>query len=158
MCFLFFLPFMQAKKLINQINKAFKIDNTFFILLLFICVNLYYYNFNLGPSNSGGGIFYHLSNLLFNNSLILFFVFFIFVYLLKYLNLYNFNNIFLFVILVFYNLQFTIYYKYFDPLIFFILLFMIKFDNLKIIERSKKYYLFYLIFLTLNFSKQFLTY
>ena len=158
MCFLFFLPFMQTKKLINQINKAFKIDNTFFILLLFICINLYYYNFNLGPSNSGGGIFYHLSNLLFNNSLILFFVFFIFVYLLKYLNLYNFNNIFLFVILVFYNLQFTIYYKYFDPLIFFILLFMIKFDNLKIIERSKKYYLFYLIFLTLNFSKQFLTY
>ena len=158
MCFLFFLPYMWTKKLINQISRAFKIDGTFFILFIFICFNLFFYNFDLGPSNSGGGIFYHLSNLLFNNSLILFFIFFIFVNLLKYLNLYNFNNILLFFILVFYNLQFTIYYKYFDPLIFFILLFMMKFDNLKIMEISKKYYLFYLVFLTLNFSKQFLTY
>tara|TARA_B110000503_G_C7126923_1_gene405050 strand:+ start:670 stop:1929 length:1260 start_codon:yes stop_codon:yes gene_type:complete len=158
MCFLFFLPYIQIKKLLHKINKDFKINNTFFILLFFIFINLYFYNFDLGPSNSGGGIFYHLSKVLFNNSLILFLVFFFSIYLFKYINLYNFNNILLFFILVFYNLQFTIYYKYFDPLIFFIFLFMIKLNNFNIVKVSKKYYLLYLIFLVLNFSKKFLVY
>ena len=158
MCFLFFLPYIQIKKLLHKINKDFKINNTFFILLFFIFINLYFYNFDLGPSNSGGGIFYHLSKVLFNNSLILFLVFFFSIYLFKYINLYNFNNVLLFFILVFYNLQFTIYYKYFDPLIFFIFLFMIKLNNFNIVKVSKKYYLLYLIFLVLNFSKKFLVY
>jgi len=161
MCFLFFLPYIKFKKLIYKMSQNFKLDNIFFILSFFICINLYFYNFDLGPNNSGGGLFYHLSQLIFNNSLILFLIFIFCLYLFKHVELYNLNNILIFFILVFYNLQFTIYYKYFDPLIFFIFLFMIKFkknENFNIKKISKKYYLLYLIFLSLNFSKQFLVY
>ena len=161
MCFLFFLPYIKFKELIYKMSQNFKLDNIFFILSFFICINLYFYNFDLGPNNSGGGLFYHLSQLIFNNSLILFLIFIFCLYLFKHVELYNFNNILIFFILVFYNLQFTIYYKYFDPLIFFIFLFMIKFkknENFNIKKISKKYYLLYLIFLSLNFSKQFLVY
>ena len=161
MCFLFFLPYIKFKELIYKMSQNFKLDNIFFILSFFVCINLYFYNFDLGPNNSGGGLFYHLSQLIFNNSLILFLIFIFCLYLFKHVELYNFNNILIFFILVFYNLQFTIYYKYFDPLIFFIFLFMIKFkknENFNIKKVSKKYYLLYLIFLSLNFSKQFLVY
>lgn len=161
MCFLFFLPYIKFKELIYKMSQNFKLDNIFFILSFFICINLYFYNFDLGPNNSGGGLFYHLSQLIFNNSLILFLIFIFCLYLFKHVELYNLNNILIFFILVFYNLQFTIYYKYFDPLIFFIFLFMIKFkknENFNIKKVSKKYYLLYLIFLSLNFSKQFLVY
>ena len=161
MCFLFFLPYVKFKELIHKMSQNFKLDNIFFILSFFICINLYFYNFDLGPNNSGGGLFYHLSQLIFNNSLILFLIFIFCLYLFKHVELYNLNNILIFFILVFYNLQFTIYYKYFDPLIFFIFLFMIKFkknENFNIKKISKKYYLLYLIFLSLNFSKQFLVY
>jgi len=161
MCFLFFLPYIKFKELIYKMSQNFKLDNIFFILSFFICINLYFYNFDLGPNNSGGGLFYHLSQLIFNNSLILFLIFIFCLYLFKHVELYNLNNILIFFILVFYNLQFTIYYKYFDPLIFFIFLFMIKFkknENFNIKKISKKYYLLYLIFLSLNFSKQFLVY
>ena len=161
MCFLFFLPYIKFKELIYKMSQNFKLDNIFFILSFFICINLYFYNFDLGPNNSGGGLFYHLSQLIFNNSLILFLIFIFCLYLFKHVELYNLNNILIFFILVFYNLQFTIYYKYFDPLIFFIFLFIIKFkknENFNIKKISKKYYLLYLIFLSLNFSKQFLVY
>ena len=156
MTFLFFLPYISIKKFSYKIKNNLKIDQNFLILLFFIVINLYFYNFNTGPSYAGGGIFYHLSILLFGNSLILFLIFILCLYVFKYASLYNSNNICLFFILILYNLQFTIYYKYFDPLIFFIFLFMAEFKdekNLNIKKISKKYYFVYLIFLFLNFGK-----
>jgi hypothetical protein len=156
MLFLFYLPFISKENFLKK-NKI-AIDLNFFIILCFIFSNIYLYNF---LNNAGGGIFYHLSNLLIGNSLILFFVFFIALFLFKYFDLYNLNNILLFIVLIFYNLQFTIYYKYFDPLLFFLFLFLFSYRNkinidLNII--SKKYFLFYLIFLLMNFSKSLITY
>jgi hypothetical protein len=159
--FLFFLPYISIKNFYYKIKNNFKIDQNFFILLFFIVLNLYFYNFDTGPSNAGGGIFYHFSKLLFGNSLILFLVFIFSLYVFKYSNLYSFNNIFLFFILIFYNLQFSIYYKYFDPLIFLIFLFITEFKEKKfidIVKISKRYYLLYLVFLSLNFGKLFINY
>ena len=161
MSFLFFLPYISIKNFFFKKQNNFKIDKNFFILSFFIIINLWFYNFDTGPSNAGGGIFYHLSRLLFGNSLILFLVFIFSLYVFKYSNLYNINNIFLFFILIFYNLQFSIYYKYFDPLIFLIFLFVIEFNEKKIFnikKVSKRYYLLYLIFLSLNFGKLFINY
>ena len=161
MSFLFFLPYISIKNFFFKIQNNLKIDKNFFILSFFIIINLWFYNFDTGPSNAGGGIFYHLSRLLFGNSLILFLVFIFSLYVFKYSNLYNINNIFLFFILIFYNLQFSIYYKYFDPLIFLIFLFVIEFNEKKIFnikKVSKRYYLLYLIFLSLNFGKLFINY
>ena len=154
---IFFLPFI-------KINKAFNLKNCFFILiknkfiLIFIIINILFFNF---LKNAGGGIFYHLSILLFDNSLILFFTFIVAVYIFEFFNLYNYNNVLLFLILIIYNLQFTIYYKYFDPLILFLLLFLVSFkydikSKLNII--AKKYYIFYTIFLLINLSKGLINY
>ena len=161
MSFLFFLPYISIRNFFYKIKYNIKIDKNFFILLFFILINLYFYNFDTIPRNAGGGIFYHLSELLLGNSLILFLIFILCLYIFKYSNLYNINNIFLFFILIFYNLQFTIYYKYFDPLLFFIFLFMTDFQEEKdfnIKKISKKYYLLYMIFLSLNFGKLFISY
>ena len=63
----------------------------------------------------------------------------------------------LFLCLILYNLQASIYHKYFDPLLLFIFLFLItnnKITNQKIFfDIVKKYYLFYLIFLGISFYK-----
>jgi len=157
MLLLFFLPFISKKNFFDNYKKI-TINFNLFILLLFIFTNIYFYNF---LPNAGGGIFYHLSHFLFKNSSILFVIFFFTLCLFRYFNLYNLNNILLFIILVFYNLQFTIYYKYFDPLMFFLFLFLVKFNNeinIKINILSKKYLLFYAVFLVMNFSKSLIDY
>ncbi|MDA9604519.1 hypothetical protein N9S39_02250 [Candidatus Pelagibacter sp.] len=156
MFFLFFLPFITKENLFNK--KNFKINYKSFILIIFITINIYFFDF-LIRSGSGGGIFFQLSNILFENSLFLFIIFIFSLGLFGYLGLYNLNNILLFVLLLIYNLEFTIYYKYFDPLILFLLLFLTNYSTnnfIKIKKLSKKVFLFYIFFLTLNLSKSFI--
>ena len=98
---------------------------------------------------------------MFNNSLILFFVFCVSILLFYILGLYNLNNILIFVSLIIYNMQFSIYYKYFDPLLLFIVLFLLKFKQLNFINLEKvsnRYVVFYVIFLGLNLAKGFIDY
>ena len=72
----------------------------------------------------------------------------------------NLNNLILFSILIISNPQFSIYHKYFDPLL--IILFFIFFDFKFKIEEiiNKKFlaniYLFYVVLLSLNFARYFI--
>ena len=160
MFFLFFLPFISRENFLNNIKPFFKMNYVFFSILFFIAINIYFYDF-FSRTGSGGGIFFHLSQILFKDSSLLFIVFVISLFLFKYLDLLNFNNIFLFMLSALYNLEYTIYFKYFDPLIFFLLLFLIKYKENSFIDikkLSKKVFLFYVFFLFLNFSKSFITY
>jgi hypothetical protein len=153
--FLFIIPFLSIKEL-KKIFINFNVDINLIFCLLFFGVNVYFYNFQ---GNAGGGIFYHLSQLIFNNSIILFVIFFITILLFYFLRFCNINNLIIFFILIIYNLQFSIYYKYYDPLLLFILLFLFKFNyklDLDII--GKKYLVFYSLFLLLNLSKSYITY
>ena len=155
--FLFFLPYL-SKKILFENYKKITINFNLFILLFFIFINIYFYSF---LPNAGGGIFYHLSNFLIGNSSILFVVFFLTLFLFRFFDLYNLNNIFLFIILIFYNLQFTIYYKYFDPLVFFLFIFLVSYKNkinIKLDFLSKKYFLLYAFFLLMNFGKSLINY
>ena len=62
-------------------------------------------------------------------------------------------------ILILYNIQSTIYYKYYDPIIYFILLFLIRSKlNFNLEKISKKNLLFYLFFLSISFGKRFIIY
>jgi len=150
--FLFFLPFLKKIKIKNELNKFLKNKKIFFILIIFItCV--YFFDFKMG---AGGGIFYQISNILFKNNLLLFLFFLFSLIIFNIYNLYNFNNFVIFFILIIYNLQYTIYYKYFDPILLFIFLFMFKLNKNKVdsIEMiGKKYFLFYIIFLLINLFK-----
>ena len=151
---IFFIPFITKENFLNRIKSFFVLDKRFFILLSFILLNIYFYNF---LDNAGGGIFYHFSKIILGNSLILFLVFAFSLYLFNHLNLYNINNIIIFIILIIYNLQFTIYYKYFDPLVYFLLLFLVvhKKTFIQDLNRlSKKYFIFYIFFLFLNLIKK----
>ena len=117
-----------------------------------ICV----YAFNY-PPGFGGGVFYHISSTLLSNNYLLFSVFFLSIFLFKSVKLINLDNIIIFVCLILYNLQISIYHKYFDPLILFVYLFLFSFnkDNMKtkIKDLIKKYYYLYLIFLGMSIYK-----
>jgi hypothetical protein len=150
MMFLFFIPFISIKELKkNLIN--FNTNIYFIFYFIFIVLNIYFFNF---LPNAGGGIFYHSSQLIFGNSIILFVVFIVTILLFYIFDLVNINNLIISTILVIYNLQFTIYYKYYDPLILFIFLFLFKFNHkFKLEFISKKFLLFYFLFLLLNLGK-----
>lgn len=157
--FLFYLPLIpKLKDLKSILIKANYFDWKFFVTLLFIAINIYFYNF---LENAGGGVFFHLSNILLNNSLIVYLIFAVSILLFYSLNLYNFNNILILFLLVLYNLQYSMYYKYFDPLVIFLILFLIKFSNNNLIKIElvvKKYVILYILFLSLNFAKAYIDY
>ena len=131
-----------------------KIKNTNFVVLVFLIIFcIINFDFKYG---AGGGFFYKLSILIFRimfyYSLYLFSQYCIFYFN----NLFNINNIIIFIILIIYNLQYSIYYKYFDPLLFLIFLLLIKIpknQSLKLNNISKKYFLFYFLFLLMNIFK-----
>jgi hypothetical protein len=150
--FLFLIPFIELKQIKNKFSLKF--DKEFYLVIIFILTNIYFFSF---LSGAGGGIFYHLSIILKTN-FIIYFIFILALYIFKINNFYNSNNILIFTLLIIYNLQYTIYYKYFDPLLLFIFLFFIKnikpdFSRLKI-----NLLVFYSVFLLLNIGKRFLDY
>ncbi len=155
--FFYFLPFLKIKDL-NINNKKFNINYKNCVLIFFIIANILLFDF---VENAGGGIFFHLSNLLFNNSVILFLIFTIFIYLINKLNYLNFNNIYLFFIIILFNIQYTIYHKYFDPLLLFLFLFLFDFKqnkNLNLSKISKNYFILYSFFLLISFGKTYINY
>ena len=157
--FLFFLPLMSK---INRFKTTFTKKKYwgwhFLLILIFAFINIFYFNFSKG---AGGGIFFHLSNILFDNYILIYFVFLVSLIFYYVLDLYNFNNILIFFSLILYNMQFSIYYKYFDPLILVLILFLIKFKDgyeIKLEKIYKKYAVFYVIFLSLNLTKAYINY
>ena len=154
--FFFFIPYISKEIFTKKNYKSKILDKNVIFMILFIFFNIYFFNFLKG---AGGGIFFHLSQYLINSSLILFIVFICAILIFKSKKMFNLNNFLLFLILILYNPQFTIYYKYYDPLLYFLLLFLFKFhkiENLNLI--SKKFVMLYLFFLFINFGKSFITY
>jgi len=126
--FFYFLPFISMRK--RLIIDQFKLNKNLLFLIIFIALNIFFFNYDNqtgGYGRTGGGIFFHLSQLLFSNSLLVFCIFIIFVYIVFVYELINLNNTIIFFILIAYNAQYSIYHKYFDPLLYFILLFLSRF-------------------------------
>lgn len=150
--FFYFLPFITKNSIQNLVYEIRNFKKNY-IIYVFIFICIFFFNFT---PEFGGGIFYKLSNKLFLNNLLLYFVFFISIMIFKSSGIINFNNILIFVCLIIYNSQIEIYHKYFDPLLLFIFLFLSMFKkgeikiNLK--EISKKYYYLYIFFLALSLS------
>ena len=76
----------------------------------------------------GGGFFHKISNLIFGNNLLLYLCFYIFlnIYFSNFKN--SFNNYLIYITLILFNLQFTIYNKYFDPLLLILIFLIFEFD------------------------------
>ena len=152
--FFYFVPFIN-KKMLKKIIDVFKDLKKQITPIIFFVISIYFFSYPAG--NFGGGIFYHFSQHFLGNNIFLFAIFLLTIFLFKEAKLINLNNFLLFLCLILYNLQASIYHKYFDPLLLFIFLFLMtnsKITNKKIFfDIAKKYYLFYLFFLGISFYK-----
>ena len=115
-------------------------------------------NFNYNYQFSGGGIFFKLSNFLFENNLLFFFICFISILTILPLLYRKKINFLIFFLIIINNPQYTIYHKYFDPflLITFFTIFDFKFDINKIKVFKKFififfYFIFFLIISNIKF-------
>ena len=156
--FFYFIPFITLNK--KLFLEKIKENKNLIFLIIFIILNIFLYDYNNqteGVGRTGGGLFLHLSQLLFSSSFLVFVIFIIFMYIIYLYELINLNNIILFFILIIYNAQYSIYHKYFDPLIYIILIFLIKFNykkiNINFRKISYKYTGLYLFFLLISFFK-----
>ena len=155
--FIFYLiPFLISKSI--QIPfKNINLKNLIFVLILSL-VSIFFFTYKY--EYSGGGIFFKISYLIFNNNFLFFLVFavsLIINFLIFSFSKYNFLII---VLIILSNPQMTIYHKYYDP--FLLILFLTLFD-LNLIKAklfSKKsivfFYLFSLFFLVLSISKAYI--
>lgn len=148
--FFYLLPLLLSNSLkLNLIN--FKSTTISIIILM---ISIYYFNYDL--AFTGGGIFLKVSNYLFNTNYLFYFFCIpsIFITIILCLNL---NNFIIILLLLISNPQYTIYHKYFDPLllILFLTLFNLDFKQNKLFRNSTImiFYLHSLIFLIMNFLK-----
>ncbi len=151
--FIFLIPFINFNQVLKSEFKKKIFSSRFYFLIFFSFFCIYIFDYKIG---AGGGIFFQLSNILFNNNFLVFVSFILFLTFSYIYNLINFNNISILILLILYNLQYTIYYKYFDPMLIFIYLFMISeinFNKENLNLAAKKLYFFYLFFLIANIYK-----
>ncbi len=149
------IPFIFNKSFYIEIFNFIK--NNLIILLIFFLVNIYFFNYEI--AYTGGGFFFQLSYIIFQNNILFLIFSFISISVIFYFGKQNIINIIFFLLLIISNIQNTIYHKYYDPLIlifFFTLLsssFLYKFFKNKY---SLDYlYIFYLIYIFLRLIKNY---
>lgn len=146
--FFYLFPFLIEKiiKLPNLINKS---NILISLILFFLCVYFFNYNYEY----SGGGIYFKISNFLFNNNIFFFIISFVSIFVFTPFLINSKENLFLFILIIINNPQYTIYHKYFDP--FLIILFFSLF-NFEISLKHKGLknlfftYIYFLIFLIIS--------
>ena len=152
--FLFYLlPFFLSGKIkynFKYFSKN-KINLIVHTLIFFVVCYFFEFSYAYSLTNSGGGFFYNLSNLIFKNNVLLFVVsFFGYLFLIEIFRLDK-NNLILFIALILSNPQITIWQANFSPTMFFLvlLLFNLKLKrelfNLNTIYINYFYFSLYLI-------------
>ena len=157
--FLFFtLPIINWKETLIKLRKA--NHKVFIFILIFSFINIYFFNFSYIEGGSwGGGFFHKFSNFFFGNNFIFYVIFILSTFIIYSILDKKWENYLLLVLLIAFNPQYTIYNKYFDPLIY--ILFLNLFHlNLNKHFFNKKYKIFQLYFLftgylTLAFLKNY---
>lgn len=126
MTLFFIAPILNFKLIKNEIANLKSLE--ILILILFGLMNIHFFNYPEYDSGFGGGFFYKLSNILFKNNYLFFgFSIFSIIYIYTILKK-NYNNALIFLTLILFNPQLTIYNKYYDPLILIIFMTLINFD------------------------------
>ncbi len=140
----YFLPFLFIYEKFNSFfKKLFEIKNfTFAIILSSICI----YFFSYDSSFYGGGIFFHLSNVLFNNNYLLYFIFFLALLLILKISSWSKYNVLIFISLILNNPQLSVFHKYYDPLLWILLLLLFELKIKKEILFDRKIVLIFYLF------------
>ena len=144
--FFYLIPLITTKNIKLNLNNL-----KFYLAIIIFGVTLcFYFNYHIVES-TGGGIFYHLSNLLLKNNIILFLVFLVSLLFIFEIIKKDIQNFYLFLLIFISNVQLTIYHKYYDPLL--IIMFFCIFNlSIKTIDKRilLHIYSFNIIFLLIN--------
>ena len=144
----YFIPILIIKKKLFLYSNVIEVKN-FLIVLSFFLLMVYIFDYKL--DYTGGGIFLHLSNFLFKNNLLFYLISLYSLILIFKFCSQKFDNLFLIIIIFISNPQLSIYHKYYDPLIIFLIftLFNINFKksffNFKNIALIYSFFGFFLI-------------
>ncbi len=152
----YFIPILIIKKKLFLYTN--KIDTkNFLIVLSFFLLMVYMFDYKL--DYTGGGIFLHLSNFLFQNNFLFYLIsLYSMILIFKFCNK-KFDNLFLIMIILISNPQLSIYHKYYDPLIIFLIFTLFNIDFKKSFFNFKNIsllYLFFGFFLIINLLKDYL--
>ena len=128
-------------------NYRFQITRDIFIILIsIVSLIVISKNFDYNLNNAGGGIILHLSNYIFENNYLFFFVYLFSLFFMIKISLINLkNNLILYLILLLITPQYHIFHKYYDPLV--IILCLTIFEKNLINKRINGYLTTLLIFL-----------
>ena len=146
-------PFLINKKFFIEFLNYSKKNIFAIISIFFLCIIFFEYSISF----TGGGVFFQFSNLIFKSNIIFYIFALLSLFLLGYISNKNLNNFLIFFVLIFSNIQNSIYHKYYDPLI--LILFFTIFNNFLNYDFFKKkinlfyLYCFYFIFISLRILK-----
>lgn len=146
--FFYYLPFLNIGEIKLKFVNLVTYKSFIFLILVFFIIYFFKYPFT---NNFGGGIFFKLSHLLFNNNYFFFMIFVLSFFIIFRIYRDKDSLLVIFILFFFYNLQFTIYMKYYDPLIFLIIFFLLNKEKIHSFFRDN--YFLYKIY-----SFQILTY
>ena len=138
-------PILLMDNFFNQF-KNFLLKKFIILIPLLICL-IYFFDYQL--SYTGGGVFFILSNLLFDNNYLFYIGSFFFISFVLYISSLSLNNFFLLTLLIVSNIQNTIYHKYYEPLVFILFFTLIKYPEIENLLKKKNniLYLYLLSFI-----------
>lgn len=139
-------PILLMDNFYNQF-KNFLLKKLIILIPLLICL-IYFFNYQL--RYTGGGVFFILSNLLFDNNYLFYIGSFFFISFVLYISSFSLNNFFLLTLLIVSNIQNTIYHKYYEPMILIMFFTLIKYPEAENFLK-KKNNIFYIYCLSLIF-------
>ena len=152
--FFYLLPFVfyfKDKFYLKELNRK-----ELLLILIFVSLNILLFNYKI--VFTGGGIFFKVSNYIFQNNIIFYLISF-YSLIIIYLFLFKKNkidNLILVLIILISNPQLSIYHKYYDPLLIFLFftIFNLNFKkNYFSLKNIAILNIFYLSFWVLNFLK-----
>jgi len=133
----FLIPVLDLKETYKKLKNKINFKNSFLLIIItFIIISFFDYPF-ITNGGFGGGFFHKFSNIILGNNLILYLSFYIFlnIYISVFKN--NLNNHLIYLTLILFNLQFTIYNKYYDPLLLILIFLIFDFNLVKHIFKNK---------------------
>ena len=135
-------PILIMDNFFNQF-KIF-LNKRLIILVPLVACLIYFFNYQL--SYTGGGVFFILSNLLFDNNYFFYIGSFFFIGFVLYIASLSLNNFFLLTLLIVSNIQNTIYHKYYEPLIFIMFFTLIKYPGVEnFLKKKNNIFFIYLL-------------
>ena len=143
--FYYIIPFLNFKYLIK--NFFSKISIKIFIIISITSLTIISL-FNYSTINYfGGGFFFKLSHYIIKNNSLTYIVFLMSLLFFYTYNFFKIKNLIILICLILFNTQFTIYHKYFDPLIIIIAFLLIKSNLLTEFFKRKNFIIKFYFFI-----------